>query len=184
MKATNAAGSSPYSNVVTATTTAPPPQPPAAPTGLTATAASSSAIDLAWIDNATNETGYTVERSPDGATWTAVTSALAAGTTSYRDTGLAPSTTYKYRVKATNAAGSSPYSNTATATTTTVVGAVRRELPGTNGSLWNASRWTTSNGTTASTDVQSGSGRMSFQNVSGVGRRHLPRCRVRRTSTP
>src|SRR5204863_5765028 len=45
----------------------PPSTPPAAPTGLTATALTPSGIDLAWTDNANNETGFTVEsRSPTG----------------------------------------------------------------------------------------------------------------------
>src|SRR5205085_2032344 len=156
-----------YSNTATATTAAPPPQPPAAPDGLTAAAASSSAIDLAWNDNSTNETGFTLERSTDGATWTVVTSALAAGATSYHDTALSASTAYSYRMKATNAAGSSPYSNTATATTQSSV-VFAESFPGADGSSWDASRWTVSNGTTAGTDIQAGAGRMSFQNVSGA----------------
>jgi hypothetical protein len=167
VKATNAAGSSAYSNTATATTQDPPPQPPAAPSALSATAASSTAVDLAWTDNADNETGYTVERSPDGAAWTAVTTTLPAGTTSYHDTGLTPSTGYSYRVKATNAAGSSAYSNTATATTQSDV-VFTETFPGANGSAWDASRWTVNTGTTASMDIQSGGGRMTFQNVSGA----------------
>ncbi len=91
---------------------------PAGPTNLSATAASSSQIDLKWADNATNETAYAVERSTNGSTgWTVLTSTLAAGTTSYSATGLSASTTYYFRVKATNSAGSSPYSNVANATT-------------------------------------------------------------------
>jgi hypothetical protein len=37
--------------------------------------------------------------------------------TTYPDTGLAPLTTYSYRVRASNSAGDSAYSNTATAVT-------------------------------------------------------------------
>jgi hypothetical protein len=91
---------------------------PAAPTNLSATSVSSSQIDLKWTDNATNESAYVVERSTNGsAGWTVLTSTLAANTTSYRATGLSASTTYYFRVKATNAAGSSPYTNVASATT-------------------------------------------------------------------
>ena len=36
---------------------------PIAPSGLTATATSSSTIDLGWIDNAINEVGQRIERS-------------------------------------------------------------------------------------------------------------------------
>ncbi|HEU5013948.1 MAG TPA: fibronectin type III domain-containing protein [Roseiflexaceae bacterium] len=92
--------------------------PPSAPTGLTATAISATQIDLAWTDTASDETGFTVERSANGgSSWGVVTSSLAANTTSYSDTGRAPQTTYLYRVKATNSGGSSAYSATASATT-------------------------------------------------------------------
>src|SRR5262249_48936706 len=57
VRAFNSVGPSAYSNTATATTSAMP-TVPAAPSGLTATAASSSQINLAWVDNATNETGY------------------------------------------------------------------------------------------------------------------------------
>jgi N,N-dimethylformamidase beta subunit-like, C-terminal/Fibronectin type III domain len=99
--------------------TAPRAEQIAAPSGLTATAVSTSRIDLLWTDNATNETAYTVERSPDGiANWTPLSSTLPADTTSYSDTSVAPLTKYYYRVKATSAIGQSGYSNTASATTT------------------------------------------------------------------
>ena len=45
---------------------------PAAPTGLSATAVSSSQINLAWTDNASNESGFRIERSADGATFTQI----------------------------------------------------------------------------------------------------------------
>src|SRR5205807_101467 len=47
---------------------------PAAPSGLTAVAASTSQINLSWTDNSTNETGFLVERSTDGTTFTQVAS--------------------------------------------------------------------------------------------------------------
>src|SRR5262249_42747131 len=106
-------GTSAYSNVASATTTG---VPPATPTGLTATAVSSSQINLAWIDNATNETGYRVERSRDGATFASLAT-LGAHETAERSTGGAPSTTYFYRVRASNGSGDSAASNVANATT-------------------------------------------------------------------
>jgi LmbE family N-acetylglucosaminyl deacetylase len=112
--ASNGSGNSAYSNVASATTTG---LPPAAPTGLTATAVSSSQINLAWVDNATNETGYRVERSSDGTTFTTLAT-LGANVTTYSNTGLTASTTYFYRVLASNAGGNSAYSNVASATTT------------------------------------------------------------------
>ena len=85
--------------------------PPAAPTDLTATAVSSSQINLVWTDNANNETGFEIERD------SVPIDTVVANVTSYSDTGLDPSMTYTYRVCAYNDAGDSDYSNTASATT-------------------------------------------------------------------
>ena len=89
---------------------------PAAPTNLTATAASSSQINLGWTDNASNESNYKVERSLDGVSFTVVAD-LPANTTSYSSTGLAASTQYFYQVIASNSTGDSAPSKTAKATT-------------------------------------------------------------------
>jgi putative alpha-1,2-mannosidase len=116
VRATNANGDSAYTAVATATTQAAPTLP-AAPTGLTATANSATQITLAWTDASTNETGFKVERSPNGTTgWTEIATP-AANATGYVNTGLAPSTAYHYRVRATNAVGDSAYTSVATATT-------------------------------------------------------------------
>jgi hypothetical protein len=93
------------------------PTKPAAPTNLSATASGSSAVNLAWADNATNETGYVLERSASSAFTTVTAKTFAPDVKTYSDTGLAASTTYWYRVKATNGVGDSAYSNTASATT-------------------------------------------------------------------
>src|SRR5205085_2691189 len=93
-----------------------PASPPAAPSNLAASAASSSQVNLTWTDNAGNETGFKVERSASGSSFAQV-ALVGAGVTSYSDTGLAASTQYSYRVRATNGAGDSAYSNTASATT-------------------------------------------------------------------
>jgi len=115
VKATNGAGDSGYSNTASATTQG---TLPAAPSGLGATAVSSSQINLAWTDNASNETGYVVERCQTTACTFASIATLGANVTSYNNTtGLSPSTSYSYRVKATSGAGDSGYSNTASATT-------------------------------------------------------------------
>jgi alpha-tubulin suppressor-like RCC1 family protein len=80
----------------------------AAPTGLTATASATNRIELAWSDNATNETGYVVNRSLDSTNWTFVT-LTAVNATNVSDTGLATNTLYYYSVAATNADGLSAY---------------------------------------------------------------------------
>lgn len=95
--------------------------PPAAPSGLSASAASSSRIDLIWVDNSSNETVFNIERSLDGTAFSPLAS-VGANVTGYSDTGLSPSTTYWYRVNAQNAAGTSTWSNIASATTLSSTG--------------------------------------------------------------
>jgi hypothetical protein len=90
---------------------------PAAPSGLAASAVSSSQINLTWTDNSTNETGFKVERGTSSSgPWTLVTT-TGANATSFSNTGLSAATTYYYRVRATNGSGDSANSNTASATT-------------------------------------------------------------------
>lgn len=64
--------------------------------------------------------GYQIERSIDsGTTWFTVSANTGSTATAYSDIGLAPNTTYIYRVSAVYLAGTSQPSNTASATTTT-----------------------------------------------------------------
>ncbi len=89
---------------------------PVAPASLAAIAVSSNEVRLSWIDNSNNETGFILERSMDGNTFSEIIS-TGVDSTSYRDSGLSASATYYYRIKATNAAGDSPYSNNTSALT-------------------------------------------------------------------
>ena len=93
-----------------------PTEPPLAPSGLTATADSDEAIGLDWSDNADNEGGFDIERSPDGLAWAPLV-ALPANSIGYTDSGLDSETTYHYRLRATNAAGDSAWAGPANATT-------------------------------------------------------------------
>lgn len=95
-----------------------PSSPPTAPSGLTATAASCSCINLSWMDNSSTESGFKIERCQgSGCTNFAQIAIVGINITSYSDTGLAAMTTYTYRVRAYNTAGNSAYTNTASATT-------------------------------------------------------------------
>src|SRR6267143_1665177 len=94
--------------------------PPAAPTAFSASPISSSQIKLSWTDNSSIETGFKIERKK-GATGTYTQIALVgSGVGSFNDTGLTTNTQYYYRVRATNSAGDSTYSNEANATTTQI----------------------------------------------------------------
>jgi len=102
---------------------APPPDttPPTAPTNLTATAASVTQINLSWTASTDNVgvTGYKVERC-SGASCSNFAQIATPTATTFNDTGLTPSTSYSYRVRATDAAGNlSTFSGTATALTAT-----------------------------------------------------------------
>jgi chitodextrinase len=121
VRATDAAGNlSGYSNVATAATpAAPDTTPPSAPSNLAATAIGASQINLSWTSSTDNVgvTNYLVERCA-GTGCTSFAQIATSTTTGYNNTGLTASTTYGYRVRASDAAGNlSGYSNTATGTT-------------------------------------------------------------------
>ena len=101
--------------------TTPPPdiQAPTTPTNLIATAQSSSQINLSWTASTDNVgvTGYRVERC-QGSTCTSFSQVATPSGTSYNDTGLIANTTYRYQVRATDAAGNlSGYSSIVNGTT-------------------------------------------------------------------
>jgi hypothetical protein len=106
------AGDASISDVVSATTLL---DPPASPTVI-AVPSSSTHVDLSWTDVG-SETGYRIEVSLDGgATWNQI-GTQGADVTTFADTGLAPDTTYWYRVIAINAAGESAPSDPVSTTT-------------------------------------------------------------------
>ena len=114
----NDAGNSQFSNTANATTSPVPPPVPAAPSGLTATAVSRTQINLSWSDNSGNESGFKIERCKNAnCTNYAEIAQVGANVSTFADTGLTKNTTYRYRVRAFNAAGNSTYSNPASART-------------------------------------------------------------------
>ena len=93
---------------------------PMAPGSLTAKATAPGRITLSWAASSGADS-YALERSPDGTDGWAQVGSAPADATSWQDAGLADATTYHYRARALNAAGASPYSNTASATTAAAV---------------------------------------------------------------
>ena len=126
VSAINANGSGAASNVDSATTGT---TVPGAPTGLTATASGTTAINLSWSAPASTGgsaiTGYKIESSSDGgSSWSDLVANTSNTATTYAHTGLAAGTTRHYRVSAINTNGSGTASNVDSATTgTTVPGA-------------------------------------------------------------
>ena len=97
---------------------------PGAPTGLSATAAGQTAIDLSWTapaaDGGAPVSGYLIEWSTDaGTNWADANANTASAATTYQHSGLTAATTYHYRVSAINSAGTGTASNVASATTAT-----------------------------------------------------------------
>jgi large repetitive protein len=116
IRAVNGAGTSAYTSEVQGATVV-----PGIPTALTATTFSADRIDLAWVDNASDELGFVIERcTGTGCSgFTPIDSVETPGATAYQNTGLAAGTTFRYRVRAYNASGVSGVSNVATAGTNT-----------------------------------------------------------------
>jgi titin len=115
VKATNAGGSSAYSNTASVTLTA----VPAAPTNLAAALVNNNRVRLTWMDNATTETGFVIERSVNGGTFnlfTTIAARAGTGTVTFTGNNLVSGNSYSYRVAAINGAGMSAYSNTVTLT--------------------------------------------------------------------
>jgi regulation of enolase protein 1 (concanavalin A-like superfamily) len=115
VRAYNASGDSAPSMEVSASTPIPPPPPPA-PVGLTANAVSMTRVDLTWIPQSNNHTGFKIERSIDALPFVQI-AFTAAGMTGYSDRTLTENTVVSYRLRAVGSAGDSAYSEEASATT-------------------------------------------------------------------
>ncbi|SPL99349.1 Endo-1,4-beta-xylanase A precursor [[Actinomadura] parvosata subsp. kistnae] len=93
--------------------------PPTAPGGLAASGTTASGTTLSWTASTDDVgvAGYDILRAP-GASGGTFAQVGTSATTSYSDTGLTPSTTYRYQVRARDAAGNlSPVSDTVQVTT-------------------------------------------------------------------
>lgn len=110
IKAFNGFGDSSYTDEVNATTFMILNLSPAAPEDLTAECISASQINLTWTDNATNETGFNIERKTEDGTYSVIAN-INQDITNYSDTSLDEDTEYFYRINAFNTFGISDYSN-------------------------------------------------------------------------
>jgi len=97
------------SRIVATVDYTPPVATPATPTNLGIAAQTLSTVQLAWTDNAANETAYAVERATDGVNFSTIAT-LGSNATGHTD-AVTSGGTYTYRVRAVNTQGDSPYSN-------------------------------------------------------------------------
>jgi titin len=127
VSAINRIGVSPASRVVSAVTDA---TVPDAPTGLVATAVTSTQIDLFWLapayDGGATVTGYRIEVSETGAAWTDLVVNTGSRATTFSHTGLLPGSERHYRVSAINRVGAGAASVSASAQTDDPVGRAGR----------------------------------------------------------
>jgi hypothetical protein len=127
VQASNAAGNGTPSSVLTVATPAAAQAPslPAQVSGLTASSASSSAVQLTWSaqTGASAATSYTVQYRTTGSSgWTSTIPGIAANSTTVP--GLQPATSYDFSVWGTNATGNGPVSAVATAMTAAAANSV------------------------------------------------------------
>lgn len=112
--------------------------PPDAPTLLTAVQNGNGNVDLAWMDIATNETGYKVYRSADGVSYAEIAD-IAADSTSYSDATVNIVGLYYYYVAAYNTAGEA--NSNADSVTLSFQDDFNRSN-GAIGGFWTGSTWT------------------------------------------
>ncbi|MBL4575364.1 MAG: fibronectin type III domain-containing protein [Opitutaceae bacterium] len=78
--------------------------------GFLAPNATAGQLTLSWTDNSDNESGFRIERSTEGVSFTEI-GTVGANTTLFVDTFVTSFTAYSYRVRAYNSSGNSNYSN-------------------------------------------------------------------------
>ncbi len=89
---------------------------PDAPSGLFAVNLDQHNINIGWVDNANDETGFEIQRAEVGGSYTTVTT-VAANAIEYIDHTAEADKTYKYRINAVNNTGASTFSNESYAST-------------------------------------------------------------------
>jgi hypothetical protein len=146
-------GNSGYSNVATASTTVI--VPPAAPSNLVA-ARSGGSVQLTWIDNATDELQFAIERCAGaGCSTFAQIDAVGANITNYLDAAVVEGESYSYRVRAWKSGAYSDFSNVASVTASLAVPTAPTNLAaGSNSRRRIILRWTNTASSATSVTVE------------------------------
>ena len=108
VKAISSEAYSGYSNLLTAKTLG-----LKTPSDLNAVSNNSSSATLSWIDNSSDETGFSIERSLAANVEFDIITTVDANITEYTDNTVEIDKTYKYRIKAFHTTDTSDYSNLA-----------------------------------------------------------------------
>ncbi|MCA2970419.1 MAG: fibronectin type III domain-containing protein, partial [Acidobacteriaceae bacterium] len=91
---------------------------PSAPSDVRAIAAGPTQINLMWSAAGASVTGFAIERRAEtGEAFSPLAATIPATVRSFQDATVAPATKYRYRLRAFDASGPSPYSEEASATT-------------------------------------------------------------------
>ena len=114
VQAGNDCGASAFAGPVSVTTPAPPAPP--VPGDLTAEATTESYVTVRWSFSATNVTAFRIEGSTDGINFRFIGS-VPASAREYSDYGIAPLSTYWYRVQAVNNGSASDFAGPVRVTT-------------------------------------------------------------------
>jgi fibronectin type 3 domain-containing protein len=128
VRASNVAGTSNNSNVISVNLAINPDDIPTAPSALSTFTVSPTELEISFIDNSNNETGFELQRADDlnGPFVTIQTAPAvtvpAPNTIRLLDAGLTPITTYYYRVRSTGSLGNSAF-------TTSVAGSTASDAP-------------------------------------------------------
>ena len=82
---------------------------PLTPSNLVLNTVGATQVSMTWQDNANNEDGFAIERSTNGSNVWQQVGTVGANVTTFTNTGLTPSTEYRYRVKSFNDVSTFPF---------------------------------------------------------------------------
>jgi FtsP/CotA-like multicopper oxidase with cupredoxin domain len=137
---------------------------PTAPASLTAALQAGPKVGLSWTDNSTNETGFVLERSVNGGSFTALTT-VAANATTYTDTTVVPGNSYSYRAAASYSGILSAYVTSAAVVVLPIPTAPTALLPALQAGPQIALTWNDNSGNEAGFVLQRSVNGAAFQTV-------------------